>query len=109
MDTSTPYSCYGGICHDFPENPYFKLKKDGIALTDDELHAMLLTYMTRNCGAAVNIQSPSESGLVKLLRADCGATGRMPFGKCSEDGDEGCVPPAYIAAIQQWIAAGAPK
>jgi hypothetical protein len=32
----------------------------------------------------------------------------MPFGKCFEDGDEGCVSPEYIAAIEQWIAKGAP-
>jgi hypothetical protein len=109
MDTSTAYSCYGGLCHDFSENPYFQLKKDGVELTDDELHTMLLSYRTKNCGVAINTANPAESGLVKLLKAPCGGTERMPLGKCSEDGDEGCVPPAYIEAIQQWIAAGAMK
>jgi hypothetical protein len=53
--------------------------------------------------------NPQDSALVKLLKGPCGDTNRMPFGKCFEDGDDGCVAPEYIAAIEQWIAKGAPQ
>jgi hypothetical protein len=33
----------------------------------------------------------------------------MPFGKCFVDGDEGCIAPEYIAAIEKWIVNGAPQ
>jgi hypothetical protein len=32
----------------------------------------------------------------------------MPFGKCFADGDEGCISPENIAALEKWIANGAP-
>ena len=96
-----PTSCFGGLCHNLKENP--------LQLTvDDKLYTTLTTHMTETCGVVVKPGSPQDSALVKLLKGPCNGTERMPSGKCFEDGDEGCVPPDYIAAIEKWIAAGAP-
>jgi hypothetical protein len=95
-------SCFGGLCHDLAEHP-LKLK------IDDALYTTLTTYSTEHCGPLVKVGSPQESALVKLLKGPCGETERMPYGKCNQDGDEGCVSPAAIAALEQWITSGAPK
>ena len=95
-------SCFGGLCHDLAEHP-LKLK------LDDALYTTLTTYSTEHCGPLVKVGSPQESALVKLLKGPCGETERMPYGKCNQDGDEGCVSPAAIAALEQWITSGAPK
>lgn len=96
-----PLSCFGGVCHDLPEHP--------LHLTvDANLYTTLTTHVTKNCGVVVKPGSPQDSALVKLLKGPCGGTDRMPYGKCVEDGDEGCVSPENIAAIEQWIANGAP-
>lgn len=97
-----PTSCFGGVCHDLPEHP-LNLK------VDDKLYATLTTHVTETCGPLVKAGSPQDSALVKLLKGPCNGTDRMPMGKCFADGDEGCVPPAYVAAIEQWIAKGAPQ
>lgn len=81
----------------------------GRAFSDDELHTLLRSHVTQNCGQLVNLANPPESALVKLLKGPCGNSDRMPAGKCFEDGEEGCVTPANIAAIEQWIANGAPQ
>jgi hypothetical protein len=95
-------SCFGGLCHDLPENP--------LKLTvNDQLYTTLTTHMTEHCGAVVKPGFPQESALVRLLKGPCGETDRMPFGKCFVDGDEGCIVPEYIVAIEQWIANGAPQ
>jgi hypothetical protein len=96
-----PTSCFGGLCHDLPENPLHLTVNDG-------LYARLTTHVTKNCGPVIKPGSPQDSALVKLLKGPCGETDRMPFGKCFEDGDEGCITPEYIAAIEKWIANGAP-
>lgn len=95
-------SCFGGLCHDLAEHP-LKLK------IDDALYTTLTTYSTKHCGPLVKVGSPQESALVKLLKGPCGETERMPYGKCLQDGDEGCVSPQTIAALEQWIMNGAPK
>jgi hypothetical protein len=95
-------SCFGGLCHDLAEHK-LKLK------LDDALYTTLTTYSTKNCGPLVKIGSPQESALIKLLKGPCGETERMPYGKCFQDGDEGCVSPATIAALEQWVMSGAPK
>ena len=95
-------SCFGGVCHDLPEHT-FKL------ILDDKLYTTLTTHMTKTCGPVVKPGSPQDSALVKLLKGPCGETERMPLNKCSEDADEACVRPEYIAAIEQWIAKGAPQ
>jgi len=102
MKTVIQAGCFGGLCHDLAEHP-LKLK------LDDALYGTLTTYTTEHCGPLVKIGSPQESALVKLLKGPCGETERMPYGKCNQDGDEGCIPPATIAVIEQWIASGAPK
>lgn len=95
-------SCFGGLCHDLAEHP-LKLK------IDDALYTTLTTYSTKHCGPLVKVGSPQESALIKLLKGPCGETERMPYGKCLQDGDEGCVSPQTIAALEQWIMSGAPK
>jgi hypothetical protein len=95
-------SCFGGLCHDLAEHK-LKLK------LDDALYTTLTTYSTKNCGPLVKVGSPQESALIKLLKGPCGETERMPYGKCFQDGDEGCVSPEIIAALEQWIMSGAPK
>lgn len=95
-------SCFGGVCHDLPEHP--------LHLTlDDKLYTTLTTHMTKHCGVVVKPGSPQDSALVKLLKGPCNGTDRMPYNKCVEDTDEGCVRPEYIAAIEAWIAKGAPQ
>jgi hypothetical protein len=95
-------SCFGGVCHDLPEHP-FRLN------LDDKLYTTLTTHMTKTCGPVVKPGSPQDSALVKLLKGPCGETDRMPYNKCVDDTDEGCVRPEYITAIEQWIAKGAPQ
>jgi hypothetical protein len=111
-DRATPHSCFGGSCHD-SENLYFHLLgPDHALLSDDALYTFMKGYMTRNCGPLINLANPGESAIVKLLKGPCGATPVMPMDKCYEDkgtiaGE--CVPPESVSAIQQWIAAGAPR
>jgi hypothetical protein len=94
-------SCFGSVCHDLSEHT-LPLK------VDDKLYTTLTTHMTKNCGPVVKPGSPQDSALVKLLKGPCGETDRMPYGKCNQDGDEGCISPEIIAAIEKWIANGAP-
>ena len=65
----------------------------------------------------INVASPADSALIKLMLGDCGTapnvTPRMPREQCW-DGDkpeenEYCVPTATVAAVQAWIAKGAPQ
>ncbi len=97
--------CTGGLCHDLNENP-FVLKNDAT------MYMVLTTHMTKNCGPAIVKGSPEQSGLVKLLKDDCGGTLRMPYMKCwsgdPQDSDF-CVRPPLLAALEQWIKDGAPE
>lgn len=93
-------SCFGSLCHDLPENP-LQLS------VNSALYTTLTTHVTKTCGALLKPGSPQESALVRLLKGPCGKTDRMPYGKCFSDGDEGCVSPQKIAAIEQWIQSGA--
>ena len=100
-------TCFGNGCHSQEGNP-LQMK------IDDKLYGTLTTHVTENCGKLINTASPADSAIVKLLKADCGTapkiTPRMPWDKCF-DGDvdsDFCVSPAKIAAIQAWIAKGAP-
>jgi len=103
-------NCFGGGCHSDGGNP-FQMK------ADDTLYASLTTHTTANCGAVINKTSPADSALVKVLKGDCGTppdkiTPRMPLGTCFDgdtDPESPCIQPATIAAIQAWIAKGAPK
>lgn len=102
VKTMIQASCFGGLCHDLAEHK-LKLK------IDDALYTTLTTYSTKNCGPLVKVGNPQESALIRLLKGPCGETERMPYGKCFQDGDEGCVSPETIAALEQWVMAGAPK
>ena len=105
--------CTGGGCHG----------EEAVPLrwgpNDPMLYETIMGHMTLYCGKLVNTTNPADSALIKVLQGDCGpiprvkatTTPRMPYGKCFE-GDvdtESCVSPAKIAAIQAWIAKGAPK
>lgn len=98
-------SCFGNGCHGQEGNPL------QLTVTDDaKLYMTLLTHMTATCGAMVNKANPAESAIVKLLKGPCNGTDRMPFQMCFEgDTDYPCVSPDNIAAIQAWIAKGAPQ
>jgi len=102
-------TCFGNGCHSQEGNP-LQMK------IDDKLYGTLTTHVTENCGKLINTASPADSAIIKLLKADCGTapnvTRRMPWDKCFQnepDSEPFCVPPEKIAAIQAWIAKGAPK
>lgn len=75
---------------------------------DQLLYANLMSYVSKACNNAklVDPCNPSQSALVRILKGPCGATPRMPFGCTAQAGD--CIPDEYIAAVERWIAAGAP-
>ncbi|HET7540005.1 MAG TPA: hypothetical protein VFK05_09035, partial [Polyangiaceae bacterium] len=101
----------GAGCHTEPGNP--------LQMPDnDQLYTKVTTYTTQHCGALVNKTTPAQSAIVKVLQGECGTgnmtTPRMPFQSCVVgDTDVGpdapCIPPDTIAAIQTWIAKGAPQ
>lgn len=95
-------SCYGGLCHDFPENT-LDLK------LDDGLYARMMNYNTQKCGPLITPGDPEKSALVILLKRECNGTARMPFGDCWDDGGSECLSDDKIAAIEAWVAAGAPQ
>jgi hypothetical protein len=81
-------------------------------IINDQLYTTLLNHQTKKCGPTLTPGNPAQSAIVKLLKDDCNGTVRMPMGKCyTGDGDENefCVPSATIAALEQWIANGAPQ
>jgi hypothetical protein len=100
-------SCFGNGCHSQEGNPMI------LEINDDaKLYATLTTHVTQNCGKLVNVASPADSALVKVLKASCNGTPRMPFQTCQDgdtDPDSPCIQPDKIAAIQAWIAKGAPQ
>jgi len=102
-------SCFGGNgCHGQEGNP-MPLK------LDSTLYASVTSHVTLNCGKLVDTTNAAQSALVKVMQGDCGTapavTARMPWDKCFEGevDNEYCVAPAKIAAVQAWIAKGAPQ
>jgi len=95
--------CSGSNCH-FGGRNHLTVDK-----TPDQLYTYMKNFKTLECGKLIDTANPSESALVKYLRGPCGSLGRMPLDKCTDDGDEMCVPNYYIDFIEQWIAAGAPR
>jgi hypothetical protein len=95
--------CFGAGCHNDDQNP-LDLR------VDDQLHARVTSRISTNCGGIpiVNPGKPQESALVRILKGPCNETPRMPPG-CVDDQDSLCIPAEYIAAIEQWIASGAPQ
>jgi hypothetical protein len=97
-----PVSCYGGVCHDLKEHPLY--------LGDaSKLYETLTTRSVEGCGPLIKPGSPQESALIKLLKGPCGGVDRMPLNACSVDGDEACIKPEVIAALEKWIMNGAPQ
>ena len=95
-------SCSMGTpCHTEPGNPLQMA-------VNDQLYATLTSHMTEHCGPLIKKGSPQESAFVRLMKGPCGGTDRMPYIVCSSDEDEACIAPNVIAAIEQWIASGAP-
>jgi hypothetical protein len=76
---------------------------------DTQLYTNLTSYMSRACGEIKLVApgNPDASALIKVLSGPCGMTPRMPYGCSADAGD--CIPDEYIAAVSQWIAAGAPR
>ena len=99
----TQAPCFGAGCHNDDQNP-LNLR------VDDQLYMRLTSRISTNCGnlPVVNPGKPQESAIVKILKGPCTPTPRMPLG-CVEDQDSTCIPADYIAAIEQWIAVGAPQ
>ena len=95
--------CYGSNCHKGGRN-HLQVGKP-----PDELYTYMKGFTTLHCGKLIDTAHPSESALVKYLRGPCGGIERMPYYRCIDDGDAGCVPEYYIKAIEQWIANGAPR
>ncbi|MDD9934855.1 MAG: hypothetical protein OXT09_14695, partial [Myxococcales bacterium] len=93
--------CFGAGCPNDDQN-----KLD--LRVDDGLVGRLTSQVSTNCGdmPIVSPGAPEQSALIRILKEACGTTPRMPLG-CVDDNDGGCVPPEYIAAIEQWIADGA--
>ena len=78
-------------------------------MDDQQLYTNLTSYVSKACGEIKLVEpgNPTRSALVSILKGPCGMTPRMPYGCSAEAGD--CIPDEYIAAVEQWIASGAPK
>ena len=96
--------CFGAGCHNDPVNPL------DLQLTD-QLYTNLTTRISESCGniPVVTPLDPEQSALVMLLKGPCGEVGRMPFGCVENEFEDSCLPDEYIAAIEQWVADGAPE
>jgi hypothetical protein len=108
--TQNVVSCVGSDCHGgYPERLNL--------LVDDDLLGRLTATFSDVCGMpVVTPGAPQNSALVQVLREGCGnvtpdcmigseCIPRMPL-DCAPGFD--CIPDDYIAAVEQWIANGAP-
>ena len=77
-------------------------------MDDEQLYKNLTSYVSKACNNTklVTPGNAAQSALLTILNGPCGMTPRMPFG-CTEGDD--CIPSEYIAAVKQWIEAGAPR
>ena len=92
-------------CHGNLGDGGFRITLDN----DSQLFKSLTTTVVKDCedNPIVTPGDPSKSALLEILQGDCSMNvPRMPPG--CVDGDSGCVPPNYIAALSQWISDGAP-
>jgi hypothetical protein len=78
---------------------------------NDQLYTTLTTHVSMRCGSIplVTPGNPQQSALVAILKGPCGETPRMPNGCIEDEFGNTCVPDEYIAAIEQWVANGAPQ
>jgi hypothetical protein len=76
---------------------------------DQQLYTNLTSYTSKACGNTklVTPGNPAQSALLTILQGPCGMTPRMPYMCTEQDGN--CIPADYIAALEQWIANGAPR
>jgi hypothetical protein len=97
------YGCFGADCHGGNEFNPLDLR------LDDDLYEDLTTTISTECDnlPIVDPGNPEGSALIRLLRGPCGATGQMPAGCIPGEGG-GCLRDAEFAAVEQWIADGAP-
>jgi len=87
-----------------------------LLVVSDQLYTELTTYVSVECGniPIVTPGNPAQSALIKLLKAPCDdgigePIPRMPNGCTEDEFGNTCVPDEYIAAIEQWVASGAPQ
>ena len=75
---------------------------------DLQLYMNLTSYVSTACGNLKLVEpgNAAESAILKILTGPCGMTPRMPY-MCT-DQDANCIPAEYVAALEQWIASGAP-
>jgi hypothetical protein len=102
--TNTNPPCVASDCHGMgTANPL-------TLAVDDGLYMRLTTTMVPNCGniPVITPGNTQRSALVMLLKGPCGDTPRMPNGCVEDEFGSNCLPNEYIAAIEQWIALGAP-
>ena len=102
---ATQEPCVASDCHGLHTENILELA------IDCRLHNTLLTHMSAACGniPVVTPGDPTRSALVHLLKGPCGETPRMPRDCVEDEFGTTCVPPEYIAAIEQWITMGAPQ
>ena len=104
--TGTHPPCNAADCHGpGGPNPLQYWVKD-----DDKLYDTLTHHVSVDCGniPVVTPGHPSQSAIVKVLKGPCSAkVPQMPNG-CTPEANN-CLPPEYVAAIERWIALGAPK
>jgi hypothetical protein len=94
--------CFGSDCHGGNEFNPLDLQ------IDEELYMRLIEGTSMECDGLPYIDpgNPDGSALIRLINGPCGMTGQMPAG-CTPGEGGGCVPDAYIEALEQWVANGA--
>ena len=104
--TGTHPPCNAADCHGpGGPNPLQYWVKD-----DDKLYATLTRHVSVECGnlPVVTPGHPERSAIVKVLKGPCSSkVPQMPNG-CTPEANN-CLPAEYVAAIERWIALGAPR
>jgi hypothetical protein len=78
----------------------------------EQMYRSITTTIAKDCGNVpiVTPGKPKQSALLTALRGPCSCSiPRMPRACDSDPNNNLCLPADYIAAIEQWIASGAPK
>lgn len=96
--------CNGSDCHGGSEANPLDLR------LNEDLYTNLTTSASIECDnlPIVDPGNAEGSALIRLLKGPCGETPRMPAGCFENEFENNCVPDDYIAAIEQWVADGAP-
>ena len=104
--TATIPPCNAADCHGpgGPNRLQYRVKDP------DALYETITHHVSVDCGniPVVTPGHPEQSALVKVLKGPCSAkVPQMPNGCQPALGN--CLPANYVAAIERWIALGAPK